>query len=278
MASFESAWTLRRFVFLKASLILVLATAFAYASWEPMGGHDGGTSFGTALGIVCATLMVWLMWLGVRKRSYHARGWSLRTWVSAHVYIGTSLLFLVPLHAGFEFHWNVHTLAYGLMVVVILSGLVGLVVYARVPGAITRDMPGEKFEALLQKVADLDSEWRSVARDLPDAVAEATRIGIEQTRIGGGLLRRLAGRDPRCGTRRALAIVRECAQQVDEAERQRLRDLIGLIARKQALLRRIRRIVRHRTLLDVWLTLHVPFSFASLAAVIVHVFAVYYYR
>ena len=43
---------------------------------------------------------------------------------------GLSLIVIVTLHTGFQFGWNVHTLAYGLMLLVIVSGIFGIVVYA----------------------------------------------------------------------------------------------------------------------------------------------------
>jgi len=58
---------------------------------------------------------------GIRKRRYRQpSGQDL-----GHVYIGTSLLVIVTLHTAFEFGWNVHTAAYALMEIVIVSGMIG---------------------------------------------------------------------------------------------------------------------------------------------------------
>ena len=54
--------------------------------------------------------------------------------------------------------------------------------------------------------------------------------------------------------------------------------LVELLARKELLLKQIRRDVRFKGLLDLWLIVHVPFAFATCAALLVHVFVVFWYH
>src|SRR6266576_1116997 len=68
--------------------------------------------------------------------------WSLKGWTSAHVYLGLSLIVIATLHTGFQFGWNVHTLAYVLMMLVIASGIYGVSAYAFLPQALS-DNRGE---------------------------------------------------------------------------------------------------------------------------------------
>jgi hypothetical protein len=260
---------------LKASGALVASALALYVAHDPIGGRSGDSAVGYALGVASALLIVWLLWFGVRKRSYASRGGELQGWLSAHVWLGLTLLLLVPLHSAFQFGWNVHTLAYALLVLVVLSGICGVIAYAALPELMTRNRGGRRFDAFLEEIADVDADCRNLAGALPDRVSRAISVAIEETRIGGGMLRQLSGRDPRCGTARALAELR--VAEVPEASREALNRLIELVARKSALLDTVRRDLRHQGLLDLWLLFHVPLSLATLAAVVVHVFSVFWY-
>ena len=129
----ENLLEYRQARWLRSAALLSLLCAAAYAWDDPVGGAGGGTWLGYALGTIGALLIVWLLLLGLRKRAYRSGIATLRGWVSAHVYLGVALLVVATLHTGFQFGWNLHTLAYALMVAVIASGAWGVVVYLRNP-------------------------------------------------------------------------------------------------------------------------------------------------
>jgi hypothetical protein len=52
---------------------------------------------------------------------------------------------------------------------------------------------------------------------------------------------------------------------------------VQLLERKSAALMRIRSAMRIRALLEVWLFVHVPITFALIAALIVHIISVFFY-
>ena len=112
-----------------ASLFVVIT--YLLVDVEPR--HNGGSWYGYTLGTIGAGLIVWLAWLGIRKRRPTPGSWSLKAWTSAHVYLGLALIVVGTLHTGFQIGWNVHTLAYFLMLLVIISGIYGVIVYATLP-------------------------------------------------------------------------------------------------------------------------------------------------
>src|SRR3954447_21768444 len=127
----------KSFRWLKVALALCLAAILAYALIDQQPRPSGGTAYGYTLGAIATLLILWLTLLGVRKRAMTRGRWSLKGWTSAHVYLGLSLVVIATLHTGFDFGWNVHTLAYALMMLVILSGLYGIAAYSLLPARLS---------------------------------------------------------------------------------------------------------------------------------------------
>jgi len=196
---FQSILIFRNFRYLKWALAVSLFALISYFAFEPFDGNrNGGTWAGYALGTIGALLIVWLMWFGIRKRRYGGGGASVEDWLSAHVYLGLALIVVATLHTGFQFGWNVHTLAYALMMIVILSGVFGLFAYLRVPELMTQNRRGVTLELMMREIASLDAECRAVALPLGDEVNQLVLDAAERTRIGGGVRRILSGKDRKC--------------------------------------------------------------------------------
>ena len=64
----ESFLRHERWRYLKAALALCALTIAVYLWHDPLDGPNGGTWLGYTLGTLGALLIVWLAWLGVRKR------------------------------------------------------------------------------------------------------------------------------------------------------------------------------------------------------------------
>lgn len=273
----ESILIYRRFRYLKLALLGIAAAAVAYGFHSPLGEPNGGTWLGYTLGGLSAFLILWLMWFGIRKRRYGPGKVRLESWLSAHVYLGLALIVVATLHTGFQLGYNVHSLAYVLMMLVILSGAFGVYAYIRYPRAMTANRRGDTLREMMLQIADLDRQCRDMAMNLADEINKAVFEAGRNTRIGGGLLRQLSGGDPACASAAALDKVQGLAAAARGEDAVRCRRLVALLSRKCALLQRARKDVQLQTLMQVWLYLHVPLSFALLAALSAHVFAVFYY-
>jgi len=267
----------RNFRHLKLAIFGLIASTVVYWWYDPVGGRNGGTWVGWGLGGLAFGLMLWLLYFGVRKRDYFSSSSSLQGWLSAHVYLGLSLVLLVPLHNGFQFGWNFHNLAFALMFLVVVSGVVGIVMYASVPSQMTRNRRGQRIDALFEQVAELDTEISGVALGLPDFYAKAAEVAVDGTRIGGGWIRQFSAKDPHCGTARSIKMIQEHQEALDESQSADVARIVELLGRKSALLQRIRLDVRYQALMEVWLFFHIPLAVASVVAVFTHVFIVFYY-
>lgn len=271
--------------YLKLALVVCVSAIAAYAWHEPPAVYlkpYGGTWLGYTLGTIGAVLILWLMLLGVRKRRYRSNMGTLQGWTSAHIYLGASLVVVATLHCAFEFGWNIHTLAYVLMLAVVASGFFGLYAYLRYPALITENLAGESLETTILKLADLDRKCRTLALDLPDfiiaTIMKASRTSPREVTIGGTFRRQLAGTAVRCPTRDAcVKLMQYETSNFTPWQSKKYELLVAEMTRKSALTDRVRRDLRVRALLVVWLYFHVPLSFALLAALISHVVSVFYY-
>lgn len=299
----ESFLTHARKRWLWVAIGLLLAALLAYAGHEPVGPANGGTWLGYTLGTIGALMIVWLMLFGVRKRSYRNRLGTLRGWLSAHVYLGTALILIALLHSGFQFGWNVHTLALVLMLAVIFSGFFGVYAYLRYPTLMTRNRESATRQAMLDEICELDQNAVMLADGIDPKIHAIVVRSIERSRIGGGVLAQLRPRDDSDRAVRELremldkrekqgtqalktsttemptmfAMVDFLAGRATDAQSETLRKLIDTLSRRKALAGRVARDIQIQALMDIWLYLHVPLSFALLAALIAHVFSVFFY-
>jgi hypothetical protein len=291
----ESFLLYHRQRYLWASLALCAIAIVAYAWHQPDGPANGGTWLGYTLGGIAAALILWLTALGIRKRRYRSTLGRLQGWVSAHVYLGLSLLVIATLHCGFQFGWNIHTLAYALMCVVIASGIVGVVLYIRYPRQLSSIRSGLTREQLQQQLAELDAQSLRLAAALPAEFVDVMRSNRDRVRLGDGLWALLAGRDRSqalvpAGEASVLTVVPNPHQTAvmeflsDRLSRstrgdqtRAISELLALVTARGAVLDRLRRHAQMKVWLDIWLFFHVPATLALLAALIAHVFAVFVY-
>ncbi|MGD8690670.1 MAG: hypothetical protein PVI37_12100 [Gammaproteobacteria bacterium] len=304
--------TYRKFLYLKLALLLVVAAATAYALDSPLSGRNGGTPLGYILGTIGALIILWLLWYGIRKRQFHSSDGTVKGWLSAHVYFGIALVIIATLHCAFQFGFNIHTLAYGLMVAVVLSGFYGIYAYARYPRAMTENRANMSPQAMLREVSELEQQCVQLADNIDDETRQVVLRSIANATIGGGWVSQLRG-----GTRRARkqerkadrflhqrnqtlamqadklreedpsqtlgagATMRFMAGQLTHADAtekvERMRRLLDILSRRRTLVRRLNRDIRHRAWLQIWLYIHVPLSLALLGALAAHIVSVFVY-
>lgn len=259
----------RGFRWLWIALVLSGASIAGYALIDQQPRPNGGSWYGYTLGTIGLALIVWLSLLGVRKRRINPGAWSLKAWTSAHVYLGLALTVVATLHTGFQIGWNVHTLAYVLMLLVIATGIYGVIVYATLPPSLSANRQEMTRTQMLDALTATDRQLESAAQPLARAEADLVIAALGQPVLGGGALARLTGRYPRCATARALHRMGTAT----EAEAR----VAGLLERRRDQLAQIRGALRIRALLEIWLFIHVPLTIALIAALTAHVISVFYY-
>ena len=273
----QSMLVFREFRYLRVALLLCVAVIAVYAWHDPLTGANGGSWYGYTLGTIGALLILWLGWFGIRKRRYGIGQMTLQEWLSAHVYLGVSLIIIATLHTGFQFGLNLHTFAYGLMLAVIVSGIFGVVMYIRIPDLRNENLAGVTLDQLVSQIADLSEQTQQTAGQLPDDITHALVAAQESVRIGGSARRILAGTDRNCPIAAVLQMVTAQAASLIDSDAETARRLVSLLARQSQLLEQVRREVRFRALLEVWLYLHIPLTIGLIAALGAHVVVVFFY-
>ncbi len=279
------------------SLAIAFGSVALYFSQDSGQPRNGGTWQGYVLGTVGALLIVWFGLLGIRKRRYRSSLGSVQGWTSAHVYLGTVLLLIATLHCAGQFGWNVHTLAYALMCVVIGSGLFGMYTYLLYPRLISDVRSGKSRAALFGELFELDKRARDLARQCDADVQSAILSSIARTSLGGGVAAQLLGRDgsqfvpgsadrneavsASLSNRDQQAAIDVVAQRIPRANKRTevasLQSLLSVLSRRQAILRRLRRDVRLQGWLRIWLYVHVPLTAGLLAALLAHIISTFVY-
>jgi hypothetical protein len=265
--------------YLWGAVIGAVALLLSYAYYARATIPSGSTVWGLVYGWIGLLAILVLMFLGIRKRWYFSRLGTLQGWTSAHVYLGLLTLLIIPMHAGFQFGWDVHTLAYVLLVVVVLSGIVGLLIYLAVPAILTTHESGMRLEMLEAEIDQVLKEMKQLVAGKPGIFQhlyqeEARRCRelksqgwrILFTRIDPGVI--LAQRTRDLQTQLA---------DMPATDQEGFSRFAGLVLRKTELEAYLAGQMRLKNGLQAWLYVHVPVSFALVAAVGVHLLVVLYY-
>jgi hypothetical protein len=258
-----------RWLWVNVAFLAILVVLYVIDA--PLKGPRGHTLLGYTYGGLATAGILYLMWYGKRKRSYRAHTTTLKGCLSAHVWLGISLAIIVPLHAGFSFNWNVHTLTYILMMVVVLSGIWGAYHYVRLAPEIESHRGGGNLKKLLEQVHLLSSEIETLIKDKSDAFLALVRE-VDFPFEPSANLNTAKLPDP------SNPRVTELASKLIETERSDGLKLLSLVTKKREFVSRISHEVRTTTRLKSWLYLHLPLSFALLVCLAIHIFTALYYR
>jgi hypothetical protein len=160
---------------------------------------------------------------------------------------------------------------------VIVSGIFGISVYSTLPEQLSNNRAEMTKPQMIDTVHKLDRQLQIAAQPLSVEDTEVVRWSTEDDPFSGGLISRLSGKYPRCGTTAALEVLLRRASTATGAHEAALDAVVDLLERKSAALSRIRRHLKIKAMLEVWLYVHVPVTFALIAALAAHIVSVFFY-
>ena len=292
------------------ALVFLVVSYIWYGSREY---PHGGSSIGLLYGTVGLVIILVLVYFGVRKRSYMSllsriliyfgvlrhpdkdvegtlKTWlhshigrspwgKLETWLHSHIYLGLLVLVIILFHSGFRFHDKVAVSALILLTFVVLSGLVGAILYTIVPPKLSEvesDLSAgeisDQINQVAQKMARFASGRSDALQKIYTGLVQAERPGtMARWRIMSGryLRERIA--------KNSIGSFQDYQGRVGPDEHSDLSQLLVLAQQMRALNSRLIHKQRYINIMTVWMYLHVPLSFAMMLAIVAHVSAFFYY-
>jgi len=282
----------KKYRYFKLFVVLVIVSSVLYLSQGVDQPANGGTIQGYILGITSAVFILLLTYLGIRKRSYSSNMGTVEGWTSAHVFLGSSLVLIATLHTAFQVGWNIHTLAYVLMLLVIFSGFYGLFAYMHYPRVIANNNKGGLQEDWLEELQEVDEKIKILSTSCRSNVRLVVLSAIENILLDNTLYKQIRGKDrskvrlqsesktlvSNKNQEKVIDILSEAIpNSTKQAEATALNEILSLFSRRQRLLKIIRRNIQVKAFLKVWLLFHIPLTIALLAALTVHILVVFIY-
>jgi hypothetical protein len=299
----RSTWPAHRPWAIGCTLVTAAAVAWFLVEAQNRPDWPGGSSLaGFTFGIVGALIILFEFALWLRKKF---RAWpvgSAPAWLRAHLWLGLLSLPILILHGGLRFGGWLTTILMLLLILVVGSGVFGLVLQNLLPRRRFDDLPGETVYAqrevlASQLVADADRQVAAVcgvaslgdARPGPQpgepflaigsgrvmdlaAPPTSTLAGAEplavfyREQVAPFLLTGAASRSPLGSASQSVLLFRACRSRLS-AEAHALLDTLERYCQER---RSWDRQVRLHYWLHCWLWVHFPLSIALVALMFVH--------
>jgi hypothetical protein len=262
-----------------------------------LNGPSGGSWPGLAFGMIAFGLMAFVGLLGLRRKFPALRVGRPETWMRGHLWLGILTVPFVFFHAGFMFGGVLTIVLMVLLILVTLSGILGVILQQILPRVMTSRVPMETIydqldHVLAQLLVEADGLVSTVAGPvLPtgspvpaSAGAAAGAAGLsavtrKETRVEGSLpmrdfylnqvrpfleARKCTG--PLANAQRAAAAFAPIRTLVPPSVHEALKDLEGICEERRQLATQER--LHHW--LHGWLLVHIPLSYTLLLLSFIH--------
>jgi hypothetical protein len=234
-------------------------------------GSIVGLSYGIAGGFLILIALA-LNWLRLVPNWWFI--FSRAVWLKGHIWLGLLSFVLILCHSGLRFGGSFEQVLYAVYLLVVLTGIFGLILQQFVPRLMTRAVPCEvPFEQIHYICAALRDKADMQIDDKCKCSVAATSARIRQWYTNemrpflAWPLERKSLLNDAAKTGRMLADLRE----LPGAREQSLPDLLARLEEYCSERRRLARQESLHWLLHSWLYVHVPLSYAMTVMMLAHV-------
>jgi hypothetical protein len=188
----------------------------------------------------------------------------LAKWMHVHIYFGMAAAGMVWFHGGGDFSSPMGLLLNGLSYLVILTGVLGIVLWTLGPAWLT----ARETDLSLEKAFSLREHYKGKVEQ------QAARLrGESDDRVADRLMARKPGTTRFLST--ALATMGDLSPETETYRE--AQDLLVLVGQRCLVNREWSRLARLRFCLHIWRAVHVPASILLLAGVAVHIASIAWY-
>lgn len=150
-------WLLLTLVLFGLSVGWFLKESRGQPSWP-----TGSSEVGLSLGVAAGAILLFEMFLGIRKCVRTMRIGRVKHWMRAHLWLGLLAIPLAILHTGFRLGGTGSMMLMAVFLIVSLSGLWGLLVQQYLPRKMLEEVPAETIYSQIEPV--LESSLRDASR------------------------------------------------------------------------------------------------------------------
>lgn len=163
-------WIVASLIVIALAVVWFFFASLGQSDW-PSGSSLPGFTFGVVGGLIC--LFEFLIWPRKKLRSW--RIGKVSTWMRAHIWLGLLAVPLLVLHTGFRWGGPFSTTLMVLFLVVIASGVWGLVLQQFLPEKMLKEVPAETIFSQIDYVSEL------MASEASQIVRSVCNISIDST-------------------------------------------------------------------------------------------------
>src|SRR5438309_4592327 len=130
----------------------------------------GGTPLGLIFGTIALSIFVFAALLGVRKKIVLWRIGTVQRWLRAHIWLTLLTIPLVILHSGFRLGGPMTTLIVVLYIIVMVSGIYGLILQHYMPAIMMEQLPAE---SVYEQIPHIRAQLVAAAIKMRDSLKPA---------------------------------------------------------------------------------------------------------
>lgn len=257
--------------------VLLVATTLSYVWYSRREFPHGGSAWGLGYGIAGSALILLLAFFGIRKRWYRSRFGTLEQWLQSHIYLGVLTLVILLFHTGGRFHDKIAVATLVLVAIVVLSGIVGAVLYVTVPRLLTEVESELTVDEISEQLNQLNKQMARIASGRSESFQRIFTSLVKESDPGSFAGWRLLFSPVNRKRFSAATDLAPLLGLVPKQEQDELQQMLVVSRQRRELQLRLMSQQRYKNVLEFWLYIHIPFTFALLAFAAVHVIAVFYY-